>query len=192
VFCEAVQHGLRFCLHHLNCVKMAAFQFYLQSGKQRKIGWVRDDSHVAFGKKILYWKRKFETVCCRDATASSFVAKLCAKVFVHFHAVVVQCLSSMQNLLFGLPGPILCEQSPLCQRKLWACSWFCSSSVSPFTVSLSLDFQCMVPDTSLIIARVSMAPFWDLHKIWWCSFVGSSAKSHQARCTTPNKRTNKC
>jgi hypothetical protein len=31
----SVQHRLRFCLHHLNCVKMAAFQFHLQSGKQR-------------------------------------------------------------------------------------------------------------------------------------------------------------
>jgi hypothetical protein len=29
VFCEGVQHRLRFCLDYLNCVKMAAFQFYL-------------------------------------------------------------------------------------------------------------------------------------------------------------------
>jgi hypothetical protein len=25
--------------HHLSCVKMAAFLFYLQSGKQRTVGW---------------------------------------------------------------------------------------------------------------------------------------------------------
>jgi hypothetical protein len=31
---------------------MAAFQFYLQSGKQRKVGWVGEDSHVGFGQKI--------------------------------------------------------------------------------------------------------------------------------------------
>jgi hypothetical protein len=39
---------------------MAAFQFYLQSGKQRKgtlgqvkqVGWVGNDSHVVFGKKF--------------------------------------------------------------------------------------------------------------------------------------------
>jgi hypothetical protein len=37
VFCESVQHRLRFCLDHLSCVKMAAFQFYLQSGEQRKV-----------------------------------------------------------------------------------------------------------------------------------------------------------
>jgi hypothetical protein len=31
---------------------MAAFQCYLQSGKQRKVGWVREDSQVAFGQKF--------------------------------------------------------------------------------------------------------------------------------------------
>jgi hypothetical protein len=30
---------------------MADFQFCLQSGKQRKVGWVGNDSHVVFGKK---------------------------------------------------------------------------------------------------------------------------------------------
>jgi hypothetical protein len=57
VFCEGVQHRLQFYLDHLNCVKTAAFQIYLQSGKQRKVareqvrraGWVEDYSHVVFG-----------------------------------------------------------------------------------------------------------------------------------------------
>jgi hypothetical protein len=40
------------CLDHLNCVKMAAFQFCLQSGKQRKVGWAVDYSHVVFGQKF--------------------------------------------------------------------------------------------------------------------------------------------
>jgi hypothetical protein len=51
VICEGVQQRLRFCLDHLNYVKMAAFQFYLQSGKQRKVGWLGDSSHVVFDKK---------------------------------------------------------------------------------------------------------------------------------------------
>jgi hypothetical protein len=51
VFCESVVHRLRFCLDHLYFVKMSAYQFYLQSRKQRKVGWVGDDSHVVFGKK---------------------------------------------------------------------------------------------------------------------------------------------
>jgi hypothetical protein len=45
------------CLDHLNCVKMAASRFYLQSGKQRKVGWMGDDSHVVFGKKKFQGKK---------------------------------------------------------------------------------------------------------------------------------------
>jgi hypothetical protein len=37
MFCEGVQHHLQFCLNHLNFVKMVAFQFYLQSEKQKKV-----------------------------------------------------------------------------------------------------------------------------------------------------------
>jgi hypothetical protein len=46
MFYERVQHRLPFCLDPLNCVKMMALQFYLQSGKQKKVGWVGDGSHV--------------------------------------------------------------------------------------------------------------------------------------------------
>jgi hypothetical protein len=31
---------------------MMAFQFYLQSRKEKKVGWVEDDSHVVFGQKF--------------------------------------------------------------------------------------------------------------------------------------------
>jgi hypothetical protein len=84
--CVSVQHRLRFCL---DCVKMAIFQFYLQSEKQRKVGWVGDDSHVAFGKKFP-GKKGSDTVCCHDATSISFFAKVRDEVFVHFHAVAVK------------------------------------------------------------------------------------------------------
>jgi hypothetical protein len=70
---------------------MVAFQFYLQSGKQRKVGWVGDDSHVVFGKKFPGENRKCETVHCHDAAASSFVTKVWSKVFTNFHAVAVEC-----------------------------------------------------------------------------------------------------
>jgi hypothetical protein len=58
VFCEGVQHRLRFGLDHHHCDKTGAFQFYLQSETQRKVaggqvrrvGWVGDDSHVVFGQ----------------------------------------------------------------------------------------------------------------------------------------------
>jgi hypothetical protein len=36
VFCVGVQHHLQFCFNHINRVKMADFQFYLPSGKQKK------------------------------------------------------------------------------------------------------------------------------------------------------------
>jgi hypothetical protein len=73
---------------------MATFQ----SGKQRNVGWVGEDSHVG----IPWWKRKHETVRCRDATASSFVAKVRGEVFAHFQAVAVKPHSSMRKLLFDL------------------------------------------------------------------------------------------
>jgi hypothetical protein len=37
----SVQHRLRFFLHRLNYVKVAAFQFYFQSVEQRKVGGCR-------------------------------------------------------------------------------------------------------------------------------------------------------
>jgi hypothetical protein len=51
VFCEGVQHRLRFCLDHLSCVKMAAFQVLLQSRKQ-KSRVCGDDSHAGFGPLV--------------------------------------------------------------------------------------------------------------------------------------------
>jgi hypothetical protein len=35
IFCEGVQYRLQFYIDDLNCVKMAEFQIYLQSGKQK-------------------------------------------------------------------------------------------------------------------------------------------------------------
>jgi hypothetical protein len=43
MFCDSVQHCLQFCLKRFNCVKMADFQFYLQLGNKKKVGWVGDD-----------------------------------------------------------------------------------------------------------------------------------------------------
>jgi hypothetical protein len=74
---------------------------------------------------------------------SSFVAEVRGEVFAYFHAFSVKHHSIMRNGLFGLPGRILCEQSPWCQRKLWSCSWLYSSPVSPFSVSMRLDDPCM-------------------------------------------------
>jgi hypothetical protein len=93
---DACQTVRNYC-HYLNCVKMAAFQFYLQSGKQMVA-----DRHVVFCQKFPCEKRMCETVRCRDATASSFVAKVRGEVFAHFHAFAVKLHSSMRNGLFGI------------------------------------------------------------------------------------------
>jgi hypothetical protein len=37
VFCESVQHRMRFCLLQLSCHKIPDFQFDLQSGELRKV-----------------------------------------------------------------------------------------------------------------------------------------------------------
>jgi hypothetical protein len=39
VFCEGVQHRLRVCLDHLNCVKWRPFSFITNRG-HRIVGWV--------------------------------------------------------------------------------------------------------------------------------------------------------
>jgi hypothetical protein len=68
--------------------------------------------HIVFSKKFSGEKRKCETVWCHDARATSFAAKVWDKVFAHFLAL--RHHSSMWDSPFGLPGQILCEQSPLC------------------------------------------------------------------------------
>jgi hypothetical protein len=103
MFCEGLQHRLRFRLDHLSGVKMA-FQLNFQPGKQKKVagvqvrrvGWLRDDSHVVLVKNSMV-RRKCKLVRCRDATVISFVAKFRGEIFAHFHAVTVKRHSSMQN-----------------------------------------------------------------------------------------------
>jgi hypothetical protein len=125
-----------------------------------------------------------DTVCCHDATTNSFVAKVWRGVFVRFHAVTV-------NVTVGLPGWILCQQSPWCQRKLWAYSWLCFSPVSPFSVSASLDFLCMVqasyPKACLIITRVPITLIRELNNIWCWSFAGSIARHNSKKKNPPQE-----
>jgi hypothetical protein len=109
---------------------MAAFQFYLQSGKQKtRLGGGRQ--LCWFCPKIPLWKGKCEAVRCCDATASSLVAEVRGGVLTHFHAVAIERLSSMRNWLFDPPRRILYEQSPWCQRK-------------EMSMLLNLLFTCLV------------------------------------------------
>jgi hypothetical protein len=73
-----------------------------------------------------------------------FIAEVRGEVFARSHSVVLKRHSSMWNWQFGLPGRILYEQFPWCQRKvmnmlltlLFTCLAFF------FSVSVSLDFPC--------------------------------------------------
>jgi hypothetical protein len=131
VFGESVQYRLWFCLDYLNSVKMTAFQFYFQWGKQKSMmGEWRQ--LCCFWSKIPWCERKCETVRCREATASSSVSKARGKVFAHFHVVAVKRNSSMWIWLLDLPERILCEQSSWCHRRM-------------MSMLLTLPFICPEP-----------------------------------------------
>jgi hypothetical protein len=61
-----------------------------------KVGLVVGDSRVAFGKRLHGAKKKCETVRCRDAADSSFVANAWGEVFAPLYAVAVKRHSGMQ------------------------------------------------------------------------------------------------
>jgi hypothetical protein len=92
VFREGIQHRL----HHLNFLKMAAIQLYLQSGKQRKAGLVGDDSHVAFNQTFPNVKRSVSW-CVVVMQQPLSVAKVRKEIFAHFHAVAVERHRSIRN-----------------------------------------------------------------------------------------------
>jgi hypothetical protein len=129
----------------------------------------------------------------RDATASSFVAKVRGEVFGHFHVVAVKHHSSMRNWLFAFqdklfmnnPFDIKENYEHALDFALHLSRLFLSQWVWAFSIQLMLSS----PNACLIIARVSVSLFPRFAQICFCSFVESIVKSHQAGYTTPNKRT---
>jgi hypothetical protein len=82
VFCEGVQHHLRFCLDHLNCFKIVAFQFYPHSGKQnsRVVG---NYSNIIFGKKFSVEKgsvRRCVVVMQQPVPLSPKIGAVCSQI----------------------------------------------------------------------------------------------------------------
>jgi hypothetical protein len=132
-------------------------------------------------------------VHCHDATDGSFIAKVRVEVFAHSHTVAIKRRSSMRNWLFGMPGWILCEQSPWSQRKWWACSLLCSSPALPFSVLVSLHFLCtahtfLTECLSIVTARVSGTLFqrFSQNLMLFLCHVHCKIASGQIH-TTPNK-----
>jgi hypothetical protein len=61
-----------------------------------KVGWVGTTVMLFWGKNSLV-KKKRQALRCREATGSSFVAKVRREVFSYFHAVAVKRHSSVQT-----------------------------------------------------------------------------------------------
>jgi hypothetical protein len=150
-----------------------------------------------FWSRIPWWKRKCKMSCYRDATASSFVAKVRCEVFANFHAVAVKRHSSMRNWLFDLPGRILYKQSPSCKRKWWACSWLCSSPVSFSRSRLFWTFlkRLMLSSSNacLITVKALSHSFRDVHNIKCRTFcriyreTASDSKLKDVKINTSNE-----
>jgi hypothetical protein len=62
---------------------------------------------------MLFFVEKFPgekgsvTVCCCDATASPFAAKVLGKVIAHLHAVTVELHSTTHNWLINMPKKMM-------------------------------------------------------------------------------------
>jgi hypothetical protein len=113
-------------------------------------------------------------VRCRDATASCFVAKVWAEVFVHFHAVAAKRLSSMRNRLFGLPGRM--------SKKAMSTLMTLLLIFLAFSVSASLDF----PSTAHAFFIERLFKYCQGLRHTFSRFAQNLM--HQDRYTTPIKK----
>jgi hypothetical protein len=114
---------------------------------------------MLFLAKIVWSKRKCETMSCHDATAGSFVAKVRGEVFAHFQPIAVERHSSMRNCL-------ACQHEfygtiPFMSKKMMSMLLTLFFACLAFFFGLGLTFrvQLMIssPNACLIIARVSVA-----------------------------------
>jgi hypothetical protein len=170
---------------------MANFQFNFQSVKQRKVGWVGDDSNVDLAKHSLV-KKEVWVGALSWCNHQSFFSKSSERSLRHFHAVALKRCSSMEifwparknslwtillrskkiiSMLFNLL--FIC----LAFFSASACVNFPSTAHAFFPLRLSNHFQGLCCTFSR-----------DVHKIWCCFFVGSIAKLHHARYMIPNKK----
>jgi hypothetical protein len=149
------------------------------------------NSHVYFGKMFpggkgsavgaLSWCNS--QYFCRQSSGRSLRI---------INALVVKCHSNVRNWLFGLSWRILCEQALWSQREVWAFFFlFALKDSRFFSVTVSLHFPCT--GHSFFPERLSdhylLHFFRDMNKIWFCSFVGSIAKSNQSKHRIPNETT---
>jgi hypothetical protein len=112
-------------------------------------------------------------VRCLDATASSLAFRFKSEVITRVRAVAIERHSNMWNWLIGLPGRILYEKSPLCQRGWWSCSCLRSSPLTRFfdlcEFGLSVQGSWFLIQTLVQSLSWSIAIFRHLYTIW-CYF----------------------
>jgi hypothetical protein len=142
---------------------MAVFQFYLKSGKHRKLGWVGDDSHVVFGNKFPGNKgsvRRCDIMMQQPVLLSSKFGGWSLRTFS------CSCRKTSQQYTELLVWPTRTNSLwtiPLMSKKMMSMLDFAlhlshlfqSRWVRTFHVRLMLSSQ----NACLIIARVSVALF---------------------------------
>jgi hypothetical protein len=115
-------------------------------------------------------KKEVAKVCCRDAGASSCVAKIRGKVFAYFHAVVVKSHSNMRNSLFSRQGRIFFfVNDPLHIKENYEQALEFSLHLSLFfglsEFGISVNGSCFLPQ--MLVYSLPGFPcysFRDLHK----------------------------
>jgi hypothetical protein len=171
---------------------MAAFQFYLQSGRQKSRVGGEWHSHC-FWSKIPWSKRKCETVCCHDAIASSSVSKVRSELFAYFHtfainvtvACGIDCLSCQDEFFVINLHDV---------KRMMTSSWLRSTFSLGMVAALFQDHNYnLAPFTSDNPGQKSCIVGGDLLK--FLADVGTlllliiSQKSNQTMYTTANERT---
>jgi hypothetical protein len=111
---------------------MAAFEFYLQSRKQRKVGWVGTTVMLDLVKNSLVKEEVWEMAKSLYIFMQSLynITVLCT----------IDCLACRDKFFLS---------NPLDVKKKWrACSWLCPSPVLPFSVLVNLDVPFKHPCTA--------------------------------------------
>jgi hypothetical protein len=109
-------------------------------------------------KNILVKKEVWD-LCCLDATASSFVARVRGEVFAHFHAVAVKRHSSMRNWLFRLLGRILYEVPLMSNEHALDIVFFGLPWTENATQTTIERLMLSSPSACLTISKFSVALF---------------------------------
>jgi hypothetical protein len=114
---DDVQHRLQICLIHLKCPN--GVLSVLSSIRKTQESRPGETTTMLFYYRNYLVKKGRERVRCRDATAS-FGRQISGRNLHTFSGscrkTTVVC-NRMANRWLNLPGQILCEQSPRCQRR---------------------------------------------------------------------------